>query len=55
MEIFTNKPYVARTKDGDYFFYNKKQARAFARSRNGFFDTVKALIKTELLKEVMQI
>lgn len=50
MEIFTNKPYVAHTKDGDYFFYRKKQAQTFARARNGFFDTTDALIKSELLK-----
>lgn len=38
MEILTTKPYVVKTKDGDYFFKNKKKAQAFARSRCGFFD-----------------
>lgn len=35
-----NKPYVVMTKDGDYFFTNKKKARAFAIARHGFFDFV---------------
>lgn len=41
------KPYVARTKDGDYFFYDEEEARAFALTRNGFFDTYANIKKME--------
>lgn len=41
------KPFVARTKDGDYFFSREKEARAFAMARNGFFDTKKNISRSE--------
>ena len=53
MELLTLKPFVARTKDGDYFFYSKRQAQAFARQRNGFFDTSASIIKSMQLREVI--
>ena len=38
MNYYQNKPFVARTPEGDYFFSDKKEAQAFAMARNGFFD-----------------
>lgn len=53
MDFLTIKPFVARTKDGDYFFYSKKQAQKFAHARNGFFDTTESILKSAQLKGVM--
>lgn len=41
------KPFVARTKDGDYFFSTEEEARAFALTRDGFFDTYANIKKME--------
>ena len=41
------KPFVARTKDGDYFFSDEEEARMFALARSGFFDTVENIKKME--------
>ena len=53
MDFLTIKPFVARTEDGDYFFFSKRQAQAFALARNGFFDTTESLLKIAQLKGVM--
>ena len=46
------KPYVARTIDGDYFFSNKEEAQAFALARGGFFDTQENISRSEKAKNL---
>lgn len=46
------KPFVARTSDGDYFFSNKEEAQAFALARGGFFDTRENISRSERAKNL---
>ena len=46
------KPYVARTKDGDYFFSDEDEARSFALARGGFFDTQANISRSEKAKNL---
>lgn len=46
------KPFVARTSDGDYFFSTKEEAQAFALARNGFFDTLANISRSEKAKNL---
>ena len=46
------KPYVARTKDGDYFFYDAEEARKFALARGGFFDTQENISRSKKAKKL---
>lgn len=57
MKKFKQKPYVVLTKAGNYYFFNKKQAYAFAKANSGFFDKTENYLaqekRRERLKEVI--
>lgn len=46
------KPFVARTKDGDYFFNTEEEARSFAHARGGFFDTQENISRSNKAKNL---
>ena len=48
------KPFVARTKDGDYFFLTEEEARSFAHARGGFFDTQENISRSERAKNLIK-